>query len=215
MTQQMIAYLGELIPLTAEEPDENFELLFTHLIYVWLTGRTMPYAEPVVAQLAAGTGLQNLADGALARLNLDEYGRGLVANVPDGVRAASLPALRRAVLTSDIVAFERARDDYPVLRDALIYVREVIRVVFKVDVAKHVFVAGLVQNLQPGMAMLLLLALQRLRYYGAMVEALERQLQGAPPLASLALVDGDVLLAFLKQSFMELDQSPTGGKSDH
>ena len=126
MTQQMIAYLGELIPLTAEEPDENFELLFTHLIYVWLTGRTMPYAEPVVAQLAAGTGLQNLADGALARLNLDEYGRGLVANVPDGVRAASLPALRRAVLTSDIVAFERARDDYPVLRDALIYVREAI-----------------------------------------------------------------------------------------
>ena len=214
MALQMIAHLGKPTPLTAEEPEENFELLFAHLFYVWLTGRTMPYAESVIEQLAVAGGLQDLVDGALSQLNLDEYGRGLVANVPEGVRASSLPALRRAVSASDVAAFERARDDYPILRDALAYFRAAIRIVFDVDVVEHIFGMEQVENLGPRMAMLQLLALQRLRHYGAMVEALERQLQGAPPLAALALVDSDALLAVLQQSFKELDQSPGGNTGD-
>ena len=214
MAQQMIARLGKPIPLTAEEPEENFELLFTHLFYVWLTGRTMPYGEPVIEQLAVAGGLQNLVDESLSKLNLDEYGKGLVANVPDGVRAASIPALRRAVLASDIAAFERARDDYPVLRDALAYFQAAIRIVFGVDLGQHVFGMEQVDNLGPRMAVLLLLALQRLKHYGAMVETMKRQLKGAPPLAVLALVDRDALLAVLQQSFKELDQSPAGDRDD-
>ena len=61
--------------------------------------------------------------------------------------------------------------------------------------------------------MLLLLALQRLRYYGAMVEALERQLQGGT--ATRRHLHSWMAMCCLPSSSkasMELDQSPTGGK---